>query len=108
MDLNYEITCMARSGRPASVPSPAAHPSAGGGRPRFLRRLAKAVLGRDSVANPARLRRQPGRTKTSSHTKSETPGKDQVAMDITPGLNPMADIRFMEVMIGPSAAIRAL
>ena len=34
-------------------------------------------------------------------TKSETPGKDQVAMDITPGLNPMADIRFMEVMIGP-------
>ena len=33
-------------------------------------------------------------------TKSETPGKDQVAMDITPGLNPLAKIGFMEVMIG--------
>ena len=64
MDLKYEITCMARSGRPASAPSATAHPS------------------------------------TGKRTKSETPGKNQVAMDITPGLNPMADIRFMEVMIG--------
>jgi Flp pilus assembly protein CpaB len=64
MDLKYEITCVARSGRPASVPS--------------------------SDANPS----------TGKHTKSETSGKDQVAMDITPGLNPMADIRFMEVLVG--------
>jgi hypothetical protein len=64
MDLKYEITCMVRSGRPASAPSAAAHPS------------------------------------TGKRTKSETPGKNQMAMDITPGLNPMAQIRFMEVMIG--------
>ncbi len=29
MDLKYEITCVARSGRPAAVPSPPAHPAAG-------------------------------------------------------------------------------
>ena len=55
---------MVRSGRPASAPSAAAHPSAG------------------------------------KRAKSETPGKNQTAMDITPGLNPLAKIRFMEVMIG--------
>ncbi len=30
MDLKYEITCVARSGRPASLPPPAVHPSSGG------------------------------------------------------------------------------
>jgi Flp pilus assembly protein CpaB len=64
MDLKYEITCVTRSGRPMSVPSPAARSSAG------------------------------------KHTKSETPGHDRAAADITPGLNPLAQIRFMEVMIG--------
>jgi hypothetical protein len=64
IDLKYEITCVGRSGRPASAPSSAAPPSAG------------------------------------KRTKNETPGKDQVAMDITPGLNPLAKIGFMEVMIG--------
>ena len=65
MDLKYEITCVARSGRPASATSPAAHPS------------------------------------VDKHPKGDTSTKNRVAMDITPGLNPMAPIRFMEVMIGP-------
>ena len=64
MDLKYEITCVARSGRPAPLPPPA------------------------------------GRAKTVNRTKSETPAKDRVAMDITPGLDPMAQMRYMEVMIG--------
>ncbi len=105
MDLKYQITCVARSGRPASVRPPPAHSSAGGesqtGVSQVLTALATAVLGGDSVANPDKAASVSGRTRSVKPTKSETPGKDQAAMDVTPGLNPMADVRFMEVMIGP-------
>ena len=66
---------------------------------RSLRRRARRFW-----ANRVRPRRTvpraAGRAKTVNPTKSETPAKDRVAVDITPGLNPMADVRFMEVMIG--------
>ena len=62
--------------------------------------LGKAVLGKDSTAAPDKASPPPERAKTVNPTKSETPAKDRVALDITPGLNPMANIRFMEVMIG--------
>jgi hypothetical protein len=39
--------------------------------------------------------------KTPGRTNANAPAKNQVAMDITPGLNPMAAISIMEVMIGP-------
>ena len=64
-----------------------------------LPRLAKAALGED--ARPPRTRLPgAGKAKTVNRTKSETPAKDPAARDITPGLDPMAQIRFMEVMIG--------
>ena len=98
MDLKYEITCVARSGRPASVPSPPAHPACRAESPRSLpllpRRLS-AERGRPGQGCPA-----PGKVKTVNQPKSETPASDQVAMDITPGLDPMAQTRYMEVMIG--------
>ena len=56
MDLKYEITCMARSGRPVSVPSPVAHPSAGGVS-QVLAALAKAVWGGAARRTRTRLRR---------------------------------------------------
>ncbi|MGO8746619.1 MAG: hypothetical protein ACLQNE_11580 [Thermoguttaceae bacterium] len=99
MDLKYQITCVARSGRPASVPSPAAQRPAGGtsqgGMSQFLAALGNAFLGKDNTAAPP-----PGRAKTVNPTKSETLAGDRASMDITPGLNPMAEVRFMEVMIG--------
>jgi hypothetical protein len=104
MDLKYQITCVARSGRPTSVPAPAASRPAGGtsqgGMSQFLSALGNAFLGKDSTATPDKASPPPGRVKTIGPTKSETPAKDRVAMDITPGLNPMAEVRSMEVMIG--------
>ena len=70
MAMKYEITCVARSGRPAPLPSPAAH------------------------APP------PGKGKTANRSGSETAAKESAALDITPGLDPMDEVRFMEVMIG--------
>lgn len=57
MDLEYELTCVARSGRPAASPATSAAPT-------------------DAAASKAD------------------------AADVTPGLNPMGDVRFLEVMVG--------
>ena len=104
MDLKYKITCVARSGRPASVPR---LPRAAGWRNRSRRtvsgpcRAGQGASGQTERGCPgqgfaaARTSRKP-----SAQRRAETPAKDRVAMDITPGLNPMADVRFMEVMIG--------
>ncbi len=104
MALKYEITCVARSGRPESAPASASHRPTGGtaqgGMSQVLAALGKALLGKDSAAAPDKASPPPERAKTVNPTKSETPAKDRVALDITPGLNPMANIRFMEVMIG--------
>ena len=104
MDLKHQITCVARSGRPAAAAaSAAARPARGtsqGGVSQILAALGKAFLGKDGAAAPGKAAPPLERTKTTDPTKSQTPAKDRLAMDITPGLNPMADIRFMEVMIG--------
>jgi len=65
-----------------------------------LTALGKALLGKPSASAPDKAAPSPGTAKIVDPTTSETPAKDRVAMDITPGLNPMADVRFMEVMIG--------
>jgi hypothetical protein len=108
MDLRYQITCVARSGRPASAAAPAAPPAGGssqGAAAQVLAALGKALLGQDGAAAPdkpapASGQAKSGRAKTVNSTKSETPAKDRVALDVTPGLDPMANVRFMEVMIG--------
>ena len=78
-----------------------AHSVGGRRSPRFLRRSPRLFWVGTAAAATDKATSAPGATKNVKHTKSETPGKDQVAMDITPGLDPMAEIRFMEVMIGP-------
>ena len=62
--------------------------------------LVKVVLGSDGAAAPEKAASTPGKAKAVNATKSETPAKDRVAADITPGLDPMAETRYMEVMIG--------
>jgi hypothetical protein len=109
MDLKYEITCVARSGRPASLPpasekvapSPGPRPGhTGGAASQVFAALAKAVLSAESTAAPDKATPAPGRAKTGNPTKSETPGNRPATMDITPGLDPLAETRYMEVMIG--------
>ena len=89
MDLKYEITCVARSGRPAGSPPPAAHSSAGAVS-RVFAALARAILSAESTAAPDKAAPAPGKAKTANGPKGETPAKDRVALDITPGLDPMA------------------
>jgi hypothetical protein len=101
--LKHKLTCVARSGRPRFVAAPAVRRPVGGtssgGMSQVLAALGKALLGKPSAAPPDKAL-SPGRAKTVNPTKSDTPATDRVAMDITPGLNPMADVHFMEVMIG--------
>lgn len=104
IDLKYEITCLAQSGRPVPVPSSTSNSPAGedsqGGVTQFLAALAKAVLRPASAPAPEKAA-SPGSVKSVNGPKSESPAKNRVAMYSTPGLDPMAQIRFMEVMIGP-------
>ena len=67
---------------------------------RSLPRWARRFWAKPSAAAPDKASPPPEGAKTVNSTKSETPAKDRVAVDITPGSNPMADVRFMEVMIG--------
>ena len=60
----------------------------------------KALPAKDRAAAPDKVLLPPGGAKTVNPKKAETPAKDRVARDITPGFNPMADVRFMEVMVG--------
>ena len=114
MDLKYEITCVARSGRPASAasPSPTPRKSAGGGW-QALAAFAKTVLSAPNAAAPDsskgrvpfssndnRDSSQGYGAKTVKPTNGEAPAKDRAARGDTPGLDPMAQVRFMEVMIG--------
>ncbi|MGO8691932.1 MAG: hypothetical protein ACLQLG_20110 [Thermoguttaceae bacterium] len=99
MDLKYEITCVARSGRPAAVASPPAQ-AAAGGISQVPAALAKAAASTPGAAAPDKAASSPEKAKTVSRPKAETPAKGPAAMDITPGLDPMAQTRYLEVMIG--------
>ena len=104
MDLKYEITCMVRSGRPSPVPSPAAHSSTGGesqtGVSQVLAALTNAFLGSHSATDHGKAKLASSGTKNVDRAKAETPARSRVATKLTPGLDPMAQTRFMEVMVG--------
>ena len=127
--LKHKLTCVARSGLPESVPAPVVPPPAGGTAPAGIAQVAaapgkaipdkdriaaghlietdsnagapgKTHSGKDSAAAPNRTSPPPGQGRLVNPMKGELPAKDRVALDIMPGLNPMAEVRFMEVMIG--------
>jgi Flp pilus assembly protein CpaB len=105
--LKHKLTCVARSGLPEPPPAAAAPPSATGTAAGGISQVAaapgKALPSKQpSAAAADKASPSPERAKTANPTKGESPAKDRVAMDITPGLNPMADVRYMEVMIGPT------
>ncbi len=98
IDLKYEIHCLAVSGRPGAFSAPAAQPAAGG-LSGALVSFAKALLKADGAA-PNKAASQRGKAKNVNGPKSETPAKDPAASDVLPGLDPMANMTYMEVMIG--------
>ena len=77
MDLKYEITCVARSGRPASAPAPAARQPAGGasqgGMSQVLAALGKALLGKDVRPPRTRLAGRPEERKPSTQRRAKRP-----------------------------------
>ena len=83
LDLNYEITCVVRSGRPqdaaVSSPQPSAAGSAVGADQKQPSAENVRIAVRDTAARPAAKRG---------------------ANDDTPGYNPMGETRFMEIMVG--------
>ena len=100
MDLKYEITCVARSGRPLS-PTASSPNQSSGGLPTVLAALLKAVQ-TNSLANGSdKAKQAPDGTQTASRDKLAAAGGTQGASDITPGFDPMAHTRYTEVMIGP-------
>jgi hypothetical protein len=105
MDLKYEITCMARSGRPLPMQSQAPQtPGSGGARSGafpVLAALAQAVLGGGSAAAPGQTEPAAGGATNAGRSRPETPSGSRPAATVTPGLDPLAHTRFLEVMIGP-------
>jgi hypothetical protein len=108
MDLKYQLTCVARSGRTAPAALPQSHPPASGavqgGKTRVPISIGAAPLGKAGAAAPDKTApdKAPAaaNSKTVNATKSEASARLPPLPDVTPGLDPMADIRFMEVMIG--------
>jgi Flp pilus assembly protein CpaB len=100
MDLKYEITCVARSGRPADVAPPAVPSSSAGTLAKVVGALTEAVFSPGRAADPPTAASAADTTPTVNRNKSEAASGNQVAMDITPGLDPLAQTRFMEVMVG--------
>jgi hypothetical protein len=99
MDLKYEITCVARSSRPSKRPLPAATSSTGGSSD-FLALLKSAFSNTNRMASPANAKSVPTKSRIASRASRGSEGKDHVALDITPGLDPFANIRYLEIMIG--------
>lgn len=100
MDLKYEITCVARSGRPASGPATTAPPSTARGLSEVFAALGKIVVGAAYEADADKAMPARNRARIDSRGRGETAAGGSAARDITPGLNPMAETRYMEVMIG--------
>ena len=103
MDLKYEITCVARSGRPAFTDAHSVRGPVGGtqqgGMSQVFAALGNALLGKDS-GTQSKAAPAPGPAKAVNPMKNESPAKDRARADITPGLDPMAGVRYLEVMIG--------
>ena len=99
MDLNYEITCVARSSRPTKRPLPASHSSIDGPSD-FFTVLKRAFLNTNRAALPGNTKSAAAKSRTTSRAIRGREGEDQVALDITPGLDPFANIRYVEIMIG--------
>ncbi len=118
IDLKYEITCIARSGRPSSHVRSAAN-QAGGGQPAAPAKPANVGAGSSAGSAAASIltalllpavqaAREKARHAVSNHAAETTVNSKAAATagrqgpsGITPGLDPLARIRFMEVMIGP-------
>jgi hypothetical protein len=102
MDLEYEIICVARSGRPVS-PSPlqpaASSSSSAGTLSRVFTALTHVVQTNGRAAAPGKAA-PPERIGSDSRDVSGTAARNRLAADITPGLDPMAQTRYMEFMIG--------
>ena len=119
--LNHRLTCVARSGLPESAPAPAVQQQPAGGTPQGgtaqavagghliattagnaddVAKPGKALPDKPSTAAPAKAAPASEKAKTVNPTTAETPARDRAAMDVTPGLNPMADVRGMVFQIG--------
>ena len=108
--LKHKLTCVARSGLPEPAPrlpfrraGRTGRGTAQGGMSQVLAVLARRFWQRQepSAGGPPDKASPPSeKRKPSTRRRVETPAKDRVAMDITPGFNPMANVRYMEVMIG--------
>ncbi len=99
MDLKYEITCVARSGRPAKHTPPAAQSSTDDP-PDLLTVLKRAFLNKSGSAGPGNGKPAAAKARTAGRAGRGGVGEDPAALDITPGLDPFANIQYLEIMIG--------
>jgi hypothetical protein len=99
MDLKYEITCVARSGRPLAVAASSPNQPSGGLFP-VLAALVRAVQADGLASGSEKAGHAPDDARTASRNKSAAAGGKQGPSDITPGFDPMAHTRYTEVMIG--------
>ncbi len=104
IDLKYEITCVARSGRPEPVaPSPPdtrnPTPATGTASPAVASTSQPPAQAAKTVREPAKAAAGAA-DHTAQPAGSVAAPKAAPKADITPGLDPMADIRYLEVMIG--------
>ena len=99
MDLKYEITCVARSGRPLSAGPSSPNQSNAGVLP-VLAALVRAVQTNGLTSKSEKAKHAPDGNETASSNKIAAAGGKQGPSDITPGFDPMAHTRYTEVMIG--------
>ena len=86
MDLKYEITCVARSGRPAAVPSPPAQPAAGG-ISQVLAAFAKAATAPGAAA-PDKAASRLEKRKPSTARRAKRPSRIRRPWTSRPGWTP--------------------
>lgn len=82
-DLNYEITCVARSGQAMDRPAVAAVPASDSG-----------------TAAASESRPLEGKSEPPARAAAQVAAAKSRAGDGTPGLDPMDKVRYMEVMVG--------
>ena len=99
MNLKYEITCAARSGRPPKRPLPASH-SSSDGRSGFLAVLERVFSKTTGAASPDNAKPPTAKSRMAGRASRGGEDKDQAALDILPDLDPLADMRYLEIMIG--------